>query len=597
MAAVVPIDEFVADPGYPGDPGFTGDSPPWPAEPYSRFRAEDQSRFWFLDFHWPRGLTPMGLISMVDYTWGTQYAARRLPLPSGRGIAVRTAGTHTYAAEIPVDPGADNTDRAARFAQALPVFIRDFQRIWRARRTEIDEDWQRLRRADPATMSRRKLREHLLQARAHHRRAWEIHFELMYPLLANYLAFRGLCIELGIDPADICQFLDRGDTQIMATDRELWRLAESARSAGLDTVFAATPPERLAVTLAKTGGRAVGWLAEFEDFLNTYGWRTEGIDDIALPSWVEDPTSPLGTIKTFLQMAAPHDFTAARAAAAEARESALDAVRSKLTRQEQAAFDAGLMSCRQANFTWWNEEHDYYIDLRAMLPLRRACLAVAEVLGADAPDDTIFLFWPEILALLDGKADLRGFNSLIAERRQYFSHWRQRRAAMPKVLGTVPDTVSDPILIEVFGLNKHFLHAVRTGGPDTAVKTLHGVPAAGGRARGPVRVLSNADNLHRIEPGEVLVCESTSPNWTPAFAKIAGCVCDEGGSLSHAAIVGREYGVPTVTAVGLGTALIRDGDEVEVDGSAGDVIIYRHHEDSRRHEDATPETSQPEPST
>ena len=580
MATVVPIDEFVLDAGYPGYPGFEDDSPPWLSEPYSRFRAEDQSRFWFLDFHWPRGLTPMGLLSIVDGSArGAQYAAAHLPLPSGRGISVRSAGTHTYTSEIALDPKANNADRAARFARALPAFIRDFQRIWRERRTEIDEDWQRLRRVDLAGMSRTQLGDHLRRARVHHRRAWEIHFELMYPLLANYLAFRGLCTELGLDPVETSIFLESGDTQIMATDRELWRLAISARSVGLDSIFAATQPERLAATLAKTGGPAAGWLAKFDSFLDTYGWRTEGIDDIALPSWVEDPTSPLGTIRTFLQMATPHDFAAARTAAAEARETAIDAARSKLTREEQAAFDAGLASCHTANFIWWKEEHDYYIDLRATLPLRQACLAVAEAMGADEPDDTMFLFWSEVIAMLDRTADFRGLKSLISDRRQYFTYWRQCRATMPKVLGTVPDSVSDPIMVEVFGLNKHFLHAVLTAPSDATPKTLHGLPAARGRARGPARVLSNADNLHRIRPGEVLVCESTSPNWTPAFGKIAGCVCDGGGSLSHAAIVGREYGVPTVTAVGLATVLIQDGDEVEVDGSAGIVTIGQRHDE------------------
>jgi PEP-utilizing family enzyme len=50
---------------------------------------------------------------------------------------------------------------------------------------------------------------------------------------------------------------------------------------------------------------------------------------------------------------------------------------------------------------------------------------------------------------------------------------------------------------------------------------------------------------------------------------------DFGGTLSHAAIVGREYGVPTVTAVGLATLLIADGDGVEVDGTSGRVTVLR----------------------
>jgi len=150
-----------------------------------------------------------------------------------------------------------------------------------------------------------------------------------------------------------------------------------------------------------------------------------------------------------------------------------------------------------------------------------------------------------------------------------------KRSTMPKVLGTVPEAVSDPVLIEIFGLNEHFLNAVKAAGSNSDVRTLTGLPASKGKARGIARVFNDADELHRLAPGDILVCESTSPNWTPAFAKIAACVCDGGGMLSHAAIVGREYGVPTVTAVGLATVVIADGDEIEVDGDAGTVTVYK----------------------
>jgi hypothetical protein len=151
---------------------------------------------------------------------------------------------------------------------------------------------------------------------------------------------------------------------------------------------------RLKEALTKAGGPASGWLSRFDIFLETYGWRTEGISDVAIPSWAEDPTSPLGTIKTFLQQETSHDSNRARLAALEERDTAIEAARSTLTREEQAAFDAALASCQAANFAWWNEEHDFYIDLRAMLPMRRACQTVGRAVGADRQDDTFFLFWP-----------------------------------------------------------------------------------------------------------------------------------------------------------------------------------------------------------
>jgi pyruvate,water dikinase len=162
--------------------------------------------------------------------------------------------------------------------------------------------------------------------------------------------------------------------------------------------------------------------------------------------------------------------------------------------------------------------------------------------------------------------------SLVAARRQYFDHWHAKRGEMPKVLGSIPEAVEDPVLIEIFGLNPASIRAVQN--PEAARQTvMSGVAAAKGTARGIARVLQSSDELHRLEPGSILVCESTSPNWTPAFGKIAGAVCDGGGMLSHAAIVGREYGVPTVTAVGVATLSITDGDEIEVDGSTGTVTI------------------------
>jgi pyruvate,water dikinase len=209
-----------------------------------------------------------------------------------------------------------------------------------------------------------------------------------------------------------------------------------------------------------------------------------------------------------------------------------------------------------------------------MLPLRRAAQELAARVGADHKDDMLYLFWPELMDVAGGKTYAGELESLVRDRRQYFDHWFTKRGEMPKVLGTIPENVEDPILIEIFGLNPASIRAVQN--PNAAEETvLDGVAAAKGSATGVARVLQSSDDMHRLEPGSILVCESTSPSWTPAFGKIAGAVCDGGGMLSHAAIVGREYGVPTVTAVGVATIAISDGDLVEVDGTNGKVTILK----------------------
>ncbi len=575
MATIVSVDEFVTDEWYPGfKPAF--EHAPYYVEPFRTFNKEDEKRFWFLDFHWPRGLTPLGLIWNEDgYNWGTQFAAENLPLPPGRGLVSRIAGIHTYASPIDVQSPYEIGERAQRMGPRLGEFLANFDEIWASRRDEVERGWQHFVVMDPANMSLPELSTMLKEARAYHKRAFEIHFEIMYPLLVNYLGFYGMCAEMGLDVSQIGKFLQGYDTKIMETDRELWKLTRAAKQAGLAEVFATTPASELASKLDAMGGAGSAWMTQFRDFLQVYGYRTEGSCDVALPSWIEDPTPALGTIQSFIAKEEEHDFEKALAAAIEERETAIDEARSKLTAEEQTAFDAGVASCQAANFPWWQDDHNYYIDLKVSLPMRWAARAIAEKTGADQPDDGLFLFWPELTAVADGEKSMDSLKSIVKARHDYFDYWHERRPSMPKVLGTIPEAVTDPVLIEIFGLNQHFLTAIQAAGSDSDVKTLTGVPASKGKARGRARVFNNADNLHTLEPGDILVCESTSPNWTPAFAKIAGCVCDGGGMLSHAAIVGREYGVPTVTAVGLGTVVIAEGDEVEVDGDTGTVTVIK----------------------
>ena len=126
------------------------------------------------------------------------------------------------------------------------------------------------------------------------------------------------------------------------------------------------------------------------------------------------------------------------------------------------------------------------------------------------------------------------------------------------------------MLIEIFGMHDHYFERLKS---DPSSTQMSGFPASAGKVTGRARVMVSATELFDLEEGEILVCEATSPNWTPAFAIIAGCVCDGGGSLTHAAIVSREYGIPCVVGCSVATSRIKTGDLVEVDGAKGTVTI------------------------
>ncbi len=83
----------------------------------------------------------------------------------------------------------------------------------------------------------------------------------------------------------------------------------------------------------------------------------------------------------------------------------------------------------------------------------------------------------------------------------------------------------------------------------------------------------DVNRIGEIREGEILVCPVTAPSWAPVFGKIKAAVSDIGGSMSHAAIVAREYGMPAVVGTGEATRRIRTGQRVSVDGDRGIVRI------------------------
>jgi pyruvate,water dikinase len=104
---------------------------------------------------------------------------------------------------------------------------------------------------------------------------------------------------------------------------------------------------------------------------------------------------------------------------------------------------------------------------------------------------------------------------------------------------------------------------------------LRGLPAAAGIVEGRARVIFREEEMDALQPGEILVVRTTDVGWTPLFLVAAGVVTELGGPLSHAAVVAREYGVPTVVNVVGATRAIRTGDALRVDGDRGVVERVR----------------------
>lgn len=107
-------------------------------------------------------------------------------------------------------------------------------------------------------------------------------------------------------------------------------------------------------------------------------------------------------------------------------------------------------------------------------------------------------------------------------------------------------------------------------GDDDSIK---GIGASDGQVKGKVCIVHSPEEFYKLEKGDILVCTYTDPEWTPLFALAGGVVVDTGGTLSHAAIVAREYGIPAVLATGDATLKLKDGDMVLVNATEGSVTL------------------------
>ncbi len=173
-------------------------------------------------------------------------------------------------------------------------------------------------------------------------------------------------------------------------------------------------------------------------------------------------------------------------------------------------------------------------------------------------DDAKFLFLDELLALFDG---WRPDPELVLKRREYYGM---------NVTASVPEILS-------FEQAKELYTSFTQLSDDLIIK---GVTANKGKATGRV-IIAPMLNDHgaiaildsRMEKGDILVAESTSPDLMSLCRKASAIVADQGGLLSHAAIVSRELGVPCVIQAGAATRRLKDGDLVEVDADKGIVTI------------------------
>ncbi len=534
---------------------------------------------WFLDgTHSVPPWTPMFGWSWINYCrHGMMWAAQKLSLPTCKGWDWRLRNGGGYLAVLVVDDPEEIAAREKVFRKEIEPFIDHYDEIWAESLAELQGYYRELRAFDIEGSTNIELLDHLEDAFRLNRRMWEIHFYFMYVVFGVYMLFEAMMkqmFDMDDSTPEFHTLLTGFDNKVFQVDKTLWSFGKKAEEMGLRDVFMSNTPDQVEEVL-KTSEAGREWLAEFREFLGEDGWRAQRMSEFINPTWIEDPTPAFMSVRQFMNKGGDFDLERERARLSSARETAEAELLAKIPEEQRAWFTKLLRLAQRSG--GFSEEHNHWLDLYTHALVRRALVGwgnrLVEADVMDQVDDVFFLIPDEIrrVALTPEWHDLRG---IVADRRAEWARWAELENP-PMILRdgvTVDDAMgimirsNDPVVLKVvvgtFPVAKPELKA-----------DLYGVCGSPGIAEGRARLVMGDADLINVEEGDILVAPTTYPSWTAVFALLGGVVVDRGASLSHAAIVGREYGIPVVMNVFEGTKVVKDGMRIRIDGNMGTVTI------------------------
>lgn len=325
----------------------------------------------------------------------------------------------------------------------------------------------------------------------------------------------------------------------------LWHISEIVRlDAPARALLEHTPPERLRLEDFPADGPTRRALA---GFLRAYGFRAVREAELSTPRWSEDPTFLFATLRSYLasEVGAPLGRVERQK---EARRHAVETLEAELPPAKFAPVRHALRLAQK--YTRLRERMRSRVT-EVLGWYRAFALEVGRRLGD--PDAGFFLELDAVRAFLRGSLAVDEAWAMVAENRERFAADVARPDLPTVFVGSPPPLI-----------------------PPAADGTeMRGVGASPGRVEGVARVLREPAEAGRLVQGEVLVVPHADVGWSPLFLVASAVVTGMGGTLSHAAIVAREYGVPAVFGVAGVVGRVRTGDRVVVDGTAGTVTLVR----------------------
>jgi phosphohistidine swiveling domain-containing protein len=547
--------------------------------------------FWvYDDLHCPHPLSPM--YEDIGGWWlSCDHMFRRFGTPFATDWIYKNVNGYLYTAAIPAEAGLTVATQEYNYATSpivpedpeyaakigtylgavLPTYGLQFVNWWRDRLVpEMDRNFAYLEGMldKQGELNLMELACVLEDAIDVHDRHWKIHWMLNFAQLSATLNLRAVMEKTHGKINEVLL----GRLQNSAKDRNwdsihaLWRMKEEAK----------VDPELAAIFKADTAGEIIVALEASErgrrfieervaPYQKEYGWHAVWSHEFIFPNVVEVMEPVIELVRGYIETNYDYPKTIGALAAdidAAARE-ILEGLQGEALEEMRAANEINL---RMAPLT---PDHHFYIDQGANAHVRQVLLAIGRKLVAagalDAPDDVVYFRYNELRVFMgDPKAmDGRAIVAKAKAAREKAYTFRPK-----EWVGTVTATQLAFPYLNLWGFPDKFYRK-----ESTVAGQINGIGASPGVVEGVARVVLREDQFDDVRAGDILVCQMTNPAWVVLFTKIVGLVTDAGGTVSHPAVLSREFGIPAVVGTSVGTEQIKNGDRVRLNGTTGLVEI------------------------
>jgi pyruvate,water dikinase len=574
---------------------------------YTQFTAADDQRFWFYNsMHFPEPMCAFDMVTAeAAYCALGSSSARVHCIPTTLGIDHRIINGRVYIGGNAVTDPAEIARRTEEFQKRAFYYYANWETLyaqWREKMLQLIQD---SRSMPPVELPEFEPLEHVHAGRGvasnHYLldtyqktlegyfRMWHHHFEFLLLGYGAYMTFFAFCKKAFPEISDqtVARMVAGMEAEIFKPDDELRRLARCAVQLGVDGKFQeGVSADDVIASLQQAGEPGREWLAELAKSRDP--WFNINVGDGFYHyhrSWNDDLTMAFSGLPGYIeQVKAGHSLERPVEALQAERKQLIEDYRDLLdSDDDRAAYDQ-MIALAHRVFPYV-EGHKFYCEHwytnLFFNKIREFGALLAQHGFFETTEDVFHLTHFELEAAI---IDLMNSWStggtphgpqhwppIIKERKAAIVAWAEH--GTPPALGPVPDVIDDPAIVMLWGITRENLETWHSAADGASSNEIKGFAASRGVVEGTARVVKSVQEIGRLQQGDILVCQVTNPTWAPIFQKIGAAVSDIGGSMSHAAIVAREYGLPAVVGTGNATSRIRDGQRIRVDGGRGTVTI------------------------